>query len=84
MVDTVPDAAAVRITCRTGDDHRLNAVTIQITAAYGTYLLALAERVHLAAGGALAAVLGDLRPPQAAIRTHVHIGDVVDDPRVVR
>jgi hypothetical protein len=30
------------------------------------------------------AVLGDLRPPRAAIRTRVHIGDVVDDPRVVR
>jgi hypothetical protein len=30
------------------------------------------------------AVLGDLRPPRAAIRTRVHIGGVVDDPRVVR
>jgi len=79
-VDAVPDAAAVRITCGTDADHRLDGVTIQIAAAYGTHLLTLAEQVHRAATRALAAVLGELRPPHDAIRAHVHIGDITDDP----
>jgi hypothetical protein len=75
-IDAVPATMATRITCGTDRDHRLEAVTIQIAAAYGTHLLTLASEVHVAASRALAAVLGELSPAHAAIRAHVHIGDV--------
>lgn len=82
-VDAVPDATAVRITCSTDDHQQLDAVTIQIIATYGAHLLTLAGQVHTAAAHTLAAVLGDLAPSHADIHTHVHIGDVTDDPREV-
>ena len=78
-IDAVPGAVAARITCGTDRDLRLEAVTIQIAAAYGTHLLTLAGEVHIAASRALAAVLGELTPARAAIRAHVHIGDLTDD-----
>ncbi|MFI5937911.1 hypothetical protein [Actinoplanes sp. NPDC051494] len=80
-VDAVPDAAAARITCTTGEDRRLAEVTIQIIAAYGTHLLSLAELVHAAAARRLTDELGTLAPADDAIHTHVHVGDVTDDPR---
>jgi len=82
-VDAVPDATAVRITCSTDDHQQLDAVTIQIIAAYGAHLLALAGQVHTAAAHALVAVLGNLAPSDADIHTHVHIGDITDDHREV-
>jgi hypothetical protein len=82
-VDTVPHAAAVRITCSTDDDLHLDVVTIEMIAAYGTHLLTLAGHVRTAAARTLTAVLGDLAPSNAVINTHVHIGDITDDPRDV-
>jgi hypothetical protein len=80
-VDTVPNAAAARITCTTGDRQQLVEVTIQIVAAYGNHLLNLAGHVHNAAARRLAEELGEFAPTADAIHTHVHIGDVTDDPR---
>jgi hypothetical protein len=80
-VDALPDAAAARITCTTGDRQRLAEVTIQIVAAYGSHLLTLAGQVHDIAARSLAEELGELAPADHAIHTHVHIGDVTDDPR---
>jgi hypothetical protein len=82
-VDAVPHAAATRITCGTTDHHELDAVTIEMVAAYGTHLLTLAGHVHAAAARRLTTILGDLAPSNAAIHIHVHIGDVTDDPRDV-
>ena len=83
VIDAIPHAAATKITCTTGDDGRLDEVTIQIIAAYGTHLLTLAERIHHATAEALGAILGDYAPDAGAIHTHVHIGDITDDPRDV-
>lgn len=83
-IDAVPDAAAVRITCSTDDHQQLDAVTIQIIAAYGTHLLTLAGQVHIAAARTLAAILGNLAPSDADIHTHVHIGDITDHPATSR
>jgi hypothetical protein len=80
-VDAVPGAAAARITFTTGDDHRLAEVTVQIIAGYGAHLLSLAGLVHAAAARCLDDELGTLAPVAEAIHTHVHIGDVADDPR---
>lgn len=80
-VDAIPHAAATRITCSTNDHQQLDAVTIQIIAAYGTHLLTLAEHIHTTAARTLTDILGDLAPSATAIRTHVHIGDITDDPR---
>jgi hypothetical protein len=80
-VDAVPNAAAARITCTTGDRQQLVEVTIQIVAAYGAHLLTLAGHVHDAAARRLAEELGEFAPMSDAIHTHVHIGDVTDDPR---
>lgn len=80
-VDTVPLAAASRITCTTDERDELDTVTIQILAAYGARLLSLAEEVHATAARTLAELLGDLAPAAGAIHTHVHIADITDDPR---
>ncbi|MGX6607458.1 hypothetical protein ACWKSP_35835 [Micromonosporaceae bacterium Da 78-11] len=80
-VDAIPHAAAARITCSTGDQQQLAEVTIQIVAAYGTHLLTLANHVHDAATLTLTEELGQLAPADDAIHTHVHIGDLTDDPR---
>ena len=80
-VDAVPHAAAARITYSTNDHHELNAVTIQIVAAYGAHLLTLAGHIHTTAARTLTTILGDLAPSDADILTHVHIGDITDDPR---
>jgi hypothetical protein len=82
-IDAVPNAAASRITCTTGQHQQLTTVTIQIVAAYGTHLITLAQHVHAAATRSLANELGELAPAHDAIHTHVHIGDVTDDPRDV-
>jgi len=82
-VDVVPHAAAVGITCSTDDHQQLDTVIIQIIAAYGSHLLTLAEHVHTAAARNLSDVLGELAPSPADIHTHVHVGDVTDDPREV-
>jgi hypothetical protein len=82
-VDAMPGAAAVRITCSTDDHQQLDAVTVEIIAAYGEHLLTLAGHVRAAATHTLTAVLGELAPSDAVIHTHVHIGDVTDDLREV-
>jgi hypothetical protein len=83
-VDAVPHAAAARITCSTNGHQELDAVTIQIIAAFGTHLLTLAEHIHNTTARTLTDILGDLAPSATAIHTHVHIGDITDDPRDVR
>ncbi|WP_157437614.1 hypothetical protein [Actinoplanes subtropicus] len=83
-VDAFAHAAAARITCSTNEHQELDAVTIQIIAAYGTHLLTLAEQVHTATTRTLTDILGDLAPSAAAIHTHVHIGDITDDLRDAR
>ncbi len=82
-IDAVPNAAASRITCTTDDHQQLTTVTIQIVAAYGTHLITLAQKVRAAATRSLANELGEFAPAHDAIHTHVHIGDVTDDPRDV-
>lgn len=82
-VDAVPHAAAVRITCSTADQQQLDAVTIQIIAAFGSHLVSLADVVHATAADTLTTILGDLAPSSSAIHTHVHISDITDDPRDV-
>ena len=77
-IDAVPNAAASRITCTTGDHQQLTTVTIQIVAAYGTHLITLARKVRAAATRSLTNELGELAPAHDAIHTHVHIGDVTD------
>ncbi len=83
VIDDIPHAAATKITCATDDQQHLAEVTIQIIAAYGTHLLALADQVHQAGTETLRGVLGDHAPAAGAIHTHVHIGDITDDPRDV-
>lgn len=82
-IDDVPSAAADKITCVTGDRDELETVTIQLIAAYGAPLLDLAGRVHTIALQTLQELLGMLAPVGEQIRTHVHIGDVSNDPRIV-
>lgn len=82
-VDNIPQAAATRITCSTGDHQQLADVTIQIIAAYGAHLLTVADNVHQSAARALTDILGDLAPSETNIHTHVHIGDITNDPRDV-
>jgi hypothetical protein len=79
-IEAVPGAAASRITCTTDDQDQLETVTIEIVAAYGKHLLTLATDVHDAAAAALSGELGGLAPAADAIRTHVHIGDISEDP----
>jgi len=83
VIDNVPEAAAERITCSTNDDDVLDSVTVQLIAAYGAPLLQLAERVHVVAHDCLDDLLGVLAPAAEQIHTHVHIGDVSNDPRIV-
>lgn len=83
-VDAVPQAAATKITCSTNQHHGLDGVTIQVIAAYGTHLLTLAEQVHAVTVATLTDLLGDLAPASTAIHTHVHVGDISDDPRDIR
>ena len=82
-VDAIPHTTAARITCTTDDNQRLATVTIQIIVAYGKNLLALADQVHQSAARTLTEELGELAPAAEAIHTHVHIGDVTDDPHDV-
>jgi hypothetical protein len=82
-VDEVPLAAAARITCSTDEQQELDGVTIEILAAYGARLIALADEVHATAAQTLTEILGDLAPSAGAIHTHVHIADITDDPRDV-
>jgi hypothetical protein len=83
VIDDIPHAAATKITCATDDQQHMSEVTIQIIAAYGTHLLTLADQVHQAVAEALGDILGDHAPSAGAIHTHVHIGDITDDPRDV-
>ncbi|WP_432561751.1 hypothetical protein [Kineococcus sp. SYSU DK003] len=81
VVDAVPQAAAQRITCATGARDELESVTIQLIAGYGAVLTDLAARVHTEALDCLHELLGPLAPTAEQVHTHVHIGDVSDDPR---
>ncbi|NAZ85567.1 hypothetical protein [Kineococcus indalonis] len=82
-VDLVPRVAATRITCTTGEDDELDDVVVELVAAYGVRLLEVAGQVHAVAREVLGDLLGPLAPAAERIRTHVHLGDVSDDPRVV-
>lgn len=82
-IDTIPHAAATRITCTTDDQQHLTDVTIQIIVAYGTHLLTVADHIHQTTIDTLHGILGDLAPTANAVHTHVHIGDITDDPRDV-
>lgn len=82
-VDAIPQAAAQRITCVTAERDQLESVTIAIIAAYGTPLVDLAARVHATTWEQLQDLLGALAPVAENIHTHVHIGDVSKDPRIV-
>lgn len=83
VVDAVPRAAAAGITCTTDGQDHLESVTVQLVVAYGSSLLEVAGRVHAVAVQELRDVLGPLAPRAEAVRTHVHVGDVSDDPRIV-
>ncbi len=83
IVDAIPHAAATRISCATDEQQHLTAVTIEIIAAYGTHLVTLADQIHHAAITALTVILGDYAPTAGAVHTHVHVGDITDDPRDV-
>lgn len=83
VIDDVPGGAAQRITCSTDTHDELDAVTVELIAAYGTPLLVLAGRVHAAARATLVDLLGVLAPAAEQIHTHVHIDDVSQDPRTV-
>jgi len=82
-IDEVPDVAAEQIACTTGDGDELERVTIQLVVAFGTPLLAAAGHVHAVAMEVLDDLLGTLAPAAERVRTHVHIGDVTQDPRMV-
>jgi len=82
-IDAVPRAAAQDIACVTGDRDELEQVTIQLIAAYGAPLLDVAGQVHATAVAVLEELLGALAPAAERVRTHVHVGDVSDDPRIV-
>lgn len=82
-VDAVPRVAAQNIACTTGDRDELEQVTIQLIAAYGAPLVEVAGHVHAAAVVLLEELLGTLAPAAERVRTHVHIGDVSNDPLVV-
>ena len=82
-VDEIPGTAATRITCTTDSHQQLDSVTLEVAAAYGTHLLTLAGQIHRTAADRLIRELGELAPTAEAIRTHVHINDVTDDPRDV-
>ncbi len=82
-VDAVPHAAAQQITCTSGHDDQLESVTIQLIALFGTPLLELADRIHLVALKVLRELLGELAPAAEQVHTHVHIGDVSRDARIV-
>lgn len=82
-VDAEPQAAATDITCLTGETDSLELVTIGVIAAYGAHLVTLAEAVRGRALAELRSVLGSLAPGPDRIQTHVHVGDVTDDPRML-
>jgi len=82
-IDEIPAAAAQKIACTTDDRDELELVTIQLIAAYRAPLLEVAGHVHAAAMDVLGDLLGALAPATDRVRTHVHIGDVSNDPRVV-
>lgn len=82
-VERVPQAAPVVITCTTDADDVLVGVVVQLVVAYGAHLVTVADRVRARALDELREVLGELAPGPAQIHTHVHIGDVTDDPRFV-
>lgn len=82
-IDTVPHAAADKIACTTGERDELEQVTIQLIAAYGAPLLEIAGQVHTVAVAVLTELLGVLAPAAERVRTHVHIGDVSNDPLIV-
>jgi hypothetical protein len=82
-IDEVPEAAAEQITCTTGEGDALEQVTIQLTAAFGAALLQVAGQVHTVAVDVLVDLLGALAPTAERVRTHVHVGDVTDDPRLL-
>ncbi len=82
-IDTVPHAAADKIACTTGERDELEQVTIKLIAAYGAPLLDVAGQVHTVAVAVLTELLGVLAPAAERVRTHVHIGDVSNDPLIV-
>ncbi|PRY15366.1 hypothetical protein [Kineococcus rhizosphaerae] len=82
-VEAVPFAAPDTITCVTGDGEELREVTIEIVAGYGRPLLRLAGQVHTAAHACLRQLLGALAPAGERVHSHVHIGHITADPRLL-
>ncbi|WP_328291261.1 hypothetical protein OG218_00570 [Kineococcus sp. NBC_00420] len=82
-IDAVPRAAAQKIACTTGERDELEQVTVELIAAYGAPLLEVAGTVHTVAMTTLQELLGALAPAAERVRTHVHIGDVSNDPLIV-
>ncbi|MFD0484266.1 hypothetical protein ACFQ46_16835 [Kineococcus sp. GCM10028916] len=82
-IDATPQVAAQAITCLVGDDDVLDSVTIRLVVAYGAPLLEVAGRVHRVVLRRLDDLLGELAPWAEDVHTHVHVGDVSNDPRIV-
>lgn len=80
-VDRVPDAGTTAVSLLTGTTHRLEKVTVEVAALFGTHLPTLAVAVRAAVTGAMVEVLGALSPGTGAVHVHVHVGDVVVDVR---
>ncbi|GCE77589.1 hypothetical protein [Cellulomonas biazotea] len=79
----VPDAGPLRIACTTTPDGRLDRLTVEVVALYGTPLVPLAGRVRTAAAEAVAATLGLATPPDHRVAVDVSVGDVTSDPRAL-
>lgn len=78
------DAVVRRIRCWTSRDERLEGVTVDLVARYGSDLRALSARTHEVVDDVVRGALGGaaVEGPDA-VRTHVHVSDVtLGDPRV--
>ena len=83
VIDDVPQVVAQRISCVTGDGDELESVIVELIAAYGAPLLPTADRVHTVTLHRLQQLLGDFAPGEGQVHTHVHVGDVSPDARIV-
>lgn len=82
-IDGAPGAVAQDIICTVEENDILESVTVHLIVAYGVSLLDVAAAVHRLTLQGLRDILGDLAPDAAAVHTHVHVGDVSNDPRIV-
>ncbi|TNM67904.1 Asp23/Gls24 family envelope stress response protein [Streptomyces sp. NP160] len=83
-LDPLPDASADAVRLATGEDDRLERVTVSVVAAYGSPLLGVADEVRRRTAAALEALLGVEAlgsAAEAVVEVDVHIGGVEVDPR---